>query len=213
MGNKMISNALIVAWLTRCRDELVTAQDRLTELDAAIGDGDHGLNMRRGFDKVVEKLPTVADKDIGAILKASGMTLLSSVGGASGPLYGTFLMRAAVEAGAATEIDGTKLAAAFEAGLAGVIQRGRAEPGEKTMCDVWRPAIEALKSALTAGETIERALAITAERAASSAEETAPMIARKGRASYLGERSVGHVDPGAASSAILLKALSDTVAR
>jgi len=209
----MITNAQIAAWLTRCRDELVTAQDRLTELDAAIGDGDHGLNMRRGFDKVVEKLPTVADKDVGTILKAAGMTLLSSVGGASGPLYGTFLMRAAAEAGAAVEIDETRLVAAFEAGLAGVVQRGRAELGEKTMCDVWRPAIEALKSALTAGETIERALAITAERAASATEETAPMIARKGRASYLGERSVGHVDPGAASSALLIKALSDTVAR
>jgi len=209
----MPTNQTVIAWLTRCRYELVAAQDRLTELDAAIGDGDHGLNMRRGFDKVVEKLPTVADKDVGAILKASGMTLLSSVGGASGPLYGTFLMRAATEAGAATEIDGDTLVAALEAGLAGVIQRGRAEPGEKTMCDVWRPAIEALRAALAAGESLPRALEITAERAAMAVEETAPMIARKGRASYLGERSVGHVDPGAASSALLLKALSDTVAR
>lgn len=209
----MISNALIVSWLTRCRDDLTTAQDRLTELDAAIGDGDHGLNMRRGFDKVVEKLPGVADKDIGAILKASGMTLLSSVGGASGPLYGTFLMRAAAEAGAANEIDLPKLAAALEAGLAGVIQRGRAEPGEKTMCDVWRPAIEAMKAAIAAGETEARVLDLTAERARAAAEETAPMIARKGRASYLGERSVGHVDPGAASSALLIAALRDAVAR
>lgn len=209
----MISNTQIAAWLERCRDEFVAAQDRLTALDAAIGDGDHGLNMRRGFEKAAEKLPTVADKDIGAILKASGMTLLSSVGGASGPLYGTFLMRAATEAGAATEIDGDKLVAMLEAGLAGVIGRGKAEPGEKTMCDVWRPAIAALKAALAAGGDLPRALEIAAERAAGAAEETAPMIARKGRASYLGERSIGHVDPGAASSALLIKALSDTVAR
>jgi len=208
----MLTNQTVAAWLRLSRDVFVREQDVLTELDGAIGDGDHGLNMRRGFDKVAEKLPAVEDKDIGTILKTAGMTLLSSVGGASGPLYGTFLMRAAAQAGAVTELDGGGLAAAFEAGLAGVIQRGRAEPGDKTMCDVWRPAIEAFKAALADDAAADAALTAMAARAGQAAEETAPMVARKGRASYLGERSIGHVDPGAASSALLIKALSDTVA-
>lgn len=208
----MLTQSATLDWLRRCHASITAHQDRLTALDTAIGDADHGINMRRGFDKVVEKLPTVADKDIGAILKTTGMTLLSSVGGASGPLYGTFFMRAATVAGTRMELSPAELLAALEAGVAGVVERGRAEPGDKTMCDVWRPMLEALKSAIDAGQTPTAALDAMLARGREAQAATAPMIARKGRASYLGERSVGHEDPGGASTLLIVEALRDAVA-
>ncbi|MEF2071808.1 dihydroxyacetone kinase subunit DhaL [Consotaella aegiceratis] len=207
----MLTNGMTAAWLRRCREEFVKNQDRLTGLDQAIGDADHGLNMRRGFDKVVEKLPTVEDKDVGTILKTTGMTLLSSVGGASGPLYGTLFLRAATAAGAKTELSGADLIEVFEKGVAGVVERGKANPGDKTMCDAWWPMLETLKAAVEAGKGEADAVAEMAERGVEAVEATAPMVARKGRASYLGERSAGHVDPGAASTLIIVQSLAETL--
>ena len=204
----MLTSQSVVAWLRRCGDVFRANQTLLTELDTAIGDADHGLNMRRGFDKVAEKLTAVENKDIGAILKATGMTLLSSVGGASGPLYGTFFLRAATEAAGKSELSLAELAAVIEMGVIGVIERGKAEPGDKTMCDVWWPMLTSLKAATDPANALD---AMVGEGRAALAG-TIPLVARKGRASYLGERSVGHQDPGATSSVLMVEALRDTLA-
>lgn len=183
----------------------------LTELDSPIGDADHGINMARGFGKVVEKLPSVAETDIGSILKTSGMTLLSTVGGASGPLYGTFFMRAGAALQGKQELDGADLLKLLETGIEGVVQRGRAELGDKTMIDALVPAVQALKTSLEAGGDLTHALEACAAAAEAGAQSTIPLIARKGRASYLGERSAGHQDPGATSAAYLLATLLEVV--
>ena len=201
----------IVRWLQNLAAVLTENKEYLTELDSAIGDADHGINMKRGFDKVMDKLPSVADKDIGSILKTTGMTLISSVGGASGPLYGTFFMRSGMAAAAKEKLTGQDLMELLQAGVEGIIQRGRAQPGDKTMVDAWLPALDALK-----GELAEDAETVAALRTAVSAAEqgmkdTIPMQAKKGRASYLGERSIGHQDPGATSSYLMLKTLLDTL--
>lgn len=183
----------------------------LTELDSPIGDADHGINMARGFKKVQEKLPAVVDTDIGNILKTCGMALISSVGGASGPLYGTFLMRAGGAVQSKEELDGADLLRLIEVGVEGVVQRGRAEVGEKTMLDALIPATDALRARLDAGDDIPDALAAAVEAAEQGVKDTIPMIAKKGRASYLGERSIGHQDPGATSSYYLLATLLDVI--
>src|SRR4051794_617912 len=182
----------------------------LVKLDTAIGDGDHGTNMARGMGKAVEKLGGIEGDDIGATLKAVGMALVSSVGGAAGPLYGTlFLQMGAATTGAST-LDAAAFADALDAGIKGVQARGKAEPGDKTMVDALLPAAAALREAESAG-VVE-----AVDRAASAAEEgmkaTIPMEARKGRASYLGPRSVDHQDPGATSSYLLLRSAADTFA-
>lgn len=183
-------------------------RDYLTELDTAIGDGDHGLNMQRGFTKAAEKVAAVADKDIGTILKTLGMTLLSQVGGASGPLYGTFFMKATLPANGKQAISLEELIAMLKAGMEGVIARGRAEAGDKTLCDVWLPVLQFLENAdLPTAQRLQSAVEIAEESVAA----TIPLIAKKGRASYLGERSQGHQDPGATSSYYLIKALSEAV--
>ena len=203
----MLSKHQIVNWLLDCEHIFTEQRDYLTALDTDIGDGDHGLNMQRGFSKVAEKLPAVADKDIGQVLKTTGMTLLSSVGGASGPLYGTFFLRASTACAGMEALDTPTLATAVEAGVAGIAQRGRSVAGEKTMLDAWYPALAALQS----GGSLVDAVGAGAREAAAGRDATKDLVATKGRASYLGERSVGHIDPGAASTALLLEALDAVV--
>ncbi len=206
-----VTKEQIVTWLEKTAAVLKENKEYLTELDSPIGDADHGINMDRGFKKVMEKLPTVTDKDIGNILKTTGMTLLSSVGGASGPLYGTFYMRGGMAVMAKEELSNEDLYKMLQAGVDGVVQRGRAVPGDKTMIDAWTPAMEALKTAVEAGDDTVTALEKAVAAAEQGMKDTIPMQARKGRASYLGERSIGHQDPGATSSWLILNALLETV--
>src|SRR3954467_15612187 len=198
----------ITRWMEESAAAIAENRDYLTQLDAAIGDADHGANMNRGFAAVQAKL---ADLDDGAtpgkILVTSGATLVSTVGGASGPLWGTALRRAGRALGDASAGDGPARADALDAALAGVVELGAAEPGDKTMVDALGPAARALRAAVDAGAPLPDALAAAAEAAAEGARATVPMQARKGRASYLGERSVGHEDPGAASTALIVAAL------
>lgn len=207
----MVTRDDIFAWLTCFRQTIGDNKDYLTRLDSAIGDADHGANMDRGFAAVQDKLPTLADKDLGAALKAVGMTLISTVGGAGGPLYGTLFMRAGMALDGKQEASAQDLLAAFQAGLAGVQQRGKATTGEKTMIDALTPACQAMQAALEQGESSAAALQAAAQAAQQGAEATIPMLATKGRASYLGERSIGHQDPGATSSFFLFRCAAQTL--
>jgi phosphoenolpyruvate---glycerone phosphotransferase subunit DhaL len=214
MGSLSVVEAVtvdrLVAWLSAFRDAVHEHGAYLTELDSAIGDADHGANLIRGMDAVmaaVEPPPANA----GDLLKKVGMTLVTSVGGASGPLYGTFFLRAATAVGDATVLDGDALLTALRAGLEGIVARGKAEAGDKTMYDALAPAMGAFEEALASGAEPDVAARAAADAAAAGRDATEPMLALKGRASYLGERSVGHLDPGAASSALLLAALADTL--
>jgi len=199
----------VVDWLMRCGEVFSRERDFLTRLDTEIGDADHGLNMNRGFNKVVEKLPSVADKDIGFILKNTGMTLLSSVGGASGPLFGTFFIRAAQAANAKQSLDLVELHQMMQEGVEGVVMRGKAEPGDKTMCDVWWPVVDSLGQSAQQNLSVAEALQRAADSAERAVESTITMQAHKGRASYLGERSIGHQDPGATSVMLMMKTLAE----
>jgi phosphoenolpyruvate---glycerone phosphotransferase subunit DhaL len=191
-------------------DRLHEGREDLTRLDSAIGDADHGINMDRGFTAVRSKVAELdAATDLGALAKAVGMTLISTVGGASGPLYGTFFLRFATSVGDRVEAGPDDLGAALRAGLEGVVQRGKAGPDDKTMVDALGPAVDAYDAAT--GDGLPAALAAAADAAAAGRDRTIPLVARKGRASYLGERSAGHQDPGATSVTILLEALRDAV--
>ena len=203
-----VSTGQLADWLRRFRALVVQNQELLTELDSAIGDADHGSNMARGMNAVVEKLHGESSETVDALFKDVGMTLVSSVGGASGPLYGTFFLRFGVTAGAVTELDGAALSAALDAGLGGVIARGKAEPGDKTMLDALGPALEAFDAALAEGGDVSASAAAAATAAAAGRDATLDLVARKGRASYLGDRSAGHLDPGATSTAYLFEALA-----
>ena len=204
-----ITTADVIEFLHRARDVLQENKEYLTELDAAIGDADHGINMDRGFQNVMKKLPSVEDKDAGTILKTVGMALVSSVGGAGGPLYGTAFMQAGMALAGKYELTAGDILAALDAALKGVMMRGKSEPGQKTMIDAIHPAVTAMREALDGGASTLEAL----ERAAAAAEkgmkDTIPMLALKGRASYLGERSVGHQDPGATSSYLLIRIMAE----
>jgi dihydroxyacetone kinase-like protein len=207
-----IDDAAIRAWLRTYAEEIAAHRDQLTRLDSAIGDGDHGANMDRGMKKAVERLDGLGDsEDIGATLKAVGMALVSSVGGAAGPLYGTLFMQMGTKTAGASELDLQAWAEAVEAGVRGVQARGKAEPGDKTMVDALLPGTEVLKQAAADGADLSDALQRAAAAAQEGMERTIPLVARKGRASYLGERSAGHQDPGATSSHLLLKAAADTL--
>lgn len=208
----MVTKDQIVKWLENSAAVLNENKDYLTQLDSAIGDADHGTNMARGFKKVIEKLPSVADKDIGNILKTTGMTLISSVGGASGPLYGTFFMRSGMAMAAKEELSDEDLLKLLEAGVEGIVQRGRARLEDKTMIDAWYPALDALREAMANGSNTVEALTAGVAGAEAGMKATIPLQAKKGRASYLGERSIGHQDPGATSSYLMLNALLETVA-
>ncbi|HEY1969985.1 MAG TPA: dihydroxyacetone kinase subunit DhaL [Pseudonocardia sp.] len=202
----VVTSEALADWLTEFARLVHTERDQLTALDAAIGDADHGSNMDRGMTAVLGVLPSVRTEPPAALLKKVASTLISSVGGASGPLYGTFFLRMATSAGAAPELDGPAFAAALRAGMAGVAARGKAELDDKTMLDALSPALDALEGALAGGAALVDALAIAATAAAHGRDHTVGLLARKGRASYLGERSVGHQDPGATSAALLLAA-------
>ncbi|MFI6698621.1 dihydroxyacetone kinase subunit DhaL [Streptomyces sp. NPDC050509] len=188
-------------------DAVEQAADRLTELDSAIGDADHGSNLQRGFRAVAAALEEEAPDSPGAVLTLAGRRLISTVGGASGPLYGTLLRRTGKALGDAAEVTPAQFAEALGAGVAAVAQLGGAAAGDKTMIDALEPAVEALGAAPMSAGTSFRAAAEAAEQGALA---TVPLQARKGRASYLGERSIGHQDPGATSSALLIAALADT---
>jgi dihydroxyacetone kinase-like protein len=208
----MVNRDQIVEWLRRSAQVLVENKTYLTDLDAAIGDADHGINMDRGFQKVLAQLPTVEKNDIGNILKTTGMALISSVGGAGGPLYGTFFMRAGMVTDGKQELTDDDLVKMFESAVEGVIQRGKANPGDKTMIDALVPAVDVLRSevaggGLTTAEAMRRAVAAAQEGMLG----TIPLVARKGRASYLGERSAGHQDPGATSSYLILNTLLEVI--
>jgi len=208
----VVTRDQIVQWLATTAAVMKENKAYLTDLDSPIGDADHGINMDRGFRNVLEKLPEVADKDIGNILKTTGMTLISKVGGASGPLYGTFFMRGGMAADSKEELTGHDLATMLQAAVDGVIQRGRAQAGDKTMVDAWLPAMKAFHEALDKdGEDTLTALREAVAAAEQGMKDTIPLQAKKGRASYLGERSIGHQDPGATSSYLMLKALNDTL--
>ncbi|HEX6287711.1 MAG TPA: dihydroxyacetone kinase subunit DhaL [Herpetosiphonaceae bacterium] len=187
-------------------------RDYLTDLDAAIGDADHGINLDRGFSAVVAKLPSLADQDIGTILKTTGMTLVSTVGGASGPLYGTAFLRAGAALADRHALSADDLIVALEAALEGIMQRGKARRGEKTMIDTIAPAIDALKAAHARGLALHAALHAAIAAAEAGMRATIPMLATKGRASYLGERSIGHQDPGATSAYLIATVLLETLA-
>ncbi|XOQ27379.1 MAG: dihydroxyacetone kinase subunit DhaL [Selenomonas sp.] len=206
-----MDNKKLVEILQAIAQRMEKEKEVLTELDNAIGDGDHGINLARGFAAVEQKLPTLADKDLGAILKGVGMALVSNVGGASGPLYGTAFMKAGGALKGETEADDEKLVAAFEAAVEGIKMRGKAHEGEKTMLDAQCPALKALKESLAAGKDIKAAMADAVEAAKTGVAYTKTIIATKGRASYLGERSIGHEDPGAVSSLMMLEEIAQAL--
>lgn len=184
-------------------------KDYLTQLDNEIGDGDHGINLARGFEAVEKKLPSLAGGDIGALLKDVGMQLVSTVGGASGPLYGTAFMKAGMACKGLTELDGPAFIKAMEAAVDGIKMRGKATEGEKTMLDALCPALKVMQDEVAAGKSLKEALQDAAAAAEKGVEYTKTIIATKGRASYLGERSLGHQDPGATSSLYLLQVLAE----
>jgi dihydroxyacetone kinase-like protein len=209
-----VSGAQITAggvadWVRGFAAAVAEAKDELTALDSAIGDADHGINMDRGMQAVVQKLDADQPGDVPGLMKAVGMTLISKVGGAGGPLYGTLFLKfgQAAPPDAMTPDD---FAASLDAAVAGVRSRGKAEPGDKTMLDALIPAADALRAALADGAGLGAALAAAADAAEEGARATIPLVARKGRASYLGERSAGHQDPGATSSALLVRCAART---
>jgi phosphoenolpyruvate---glycerone phosphotransferase subunit DhaL len=204
----------ITIWLSEAEGDIKAQSDYLTQLDAAIGDGDHGINMSRGFDAVGKALAGQGDGVLpGQLLIVAGKTLVSTVGGASGPLWGSALRRAGRALGDAETVDGELLAVALDSAVDGVVELGAAAEGDKTMIDALMPAVQRLHEGLDRGEPLAAALEAAAAAAQAGAETTVPMQARKGRASYLGERSIGHQDPGATSVAIILAALSRAVSR
>jgi dihydroxyacetone kinase-like protein len=201
----------LVRFLELYAQRIAERKVELTDLDSQIGDADHGINMDRGFTAVLAKLPDLRESDLGTIAKTVGMTLISTVGGASGPLYGTFFLRLATALGERRSVTLPEFGAAIRAGLEGVKQRGKAELDDKTMVDAMTPAVEALEAA-AAGSDLRTALEAAAEAAAVGRDRITPLVARKGRASYLGERSANHQDPGATSTTILFEALRDAMA-
>ena len=208
----LVDATIVRAWIEQARHDIAENKDHLTHLDAAIGDADHGINMDRGMTAVLGALDEAAPADISALCKQVGMTLVKSVGGASGPLYGTFFLRMAGALSADESVDAADFAKALRAGVEGVVQRGRAEAGDKTMFDALAPALDALDAALASGGGLAAALADATIAAEKGRDATEFMVARKGRASYLGQRSVGHVDPGATSATILIAAAASAFA-
>jgi dihydroxyacetone kinase-like protein len=204
------STVSVSGWMRAAAAAIEAEAEHLTQLDSAIGDGDHGVNMTRGLRAVLGALDG-ADGPPGRLLITAGKTLVASVGGASGPLWGTALRRAGRAAGDAPALDAETLATALEAAVAGVVELGAAEPGDKTMVDALGPAVRALRAEVDAGAPLAAAIDAAVQAAEAGARATVPMQARKGRASYLGERSVGHEDPGAASTTLMLRALGSAL--
>ena len=207
-----VEPSFLTAWVREFARVIGENAQHLTDLDAAIGDADHGINMERGMSAVLAALDEAAPADMSALCKQVGMTLVKSVGGASGPLYGTFFLRMAGALGSGDGVDAADFAKALRAGVEGVVQRGRAEAGDKTMFDALAPALDALDAALASGADLAVALADATVAAETGRDATESMVARKGRASYLGQRSVGHIDPGATSAAMLIAAAASAFA-
>jgi phosphoenolpyruvate---glycerone phosphotransferase subunit DhaL len=205
-----VSYAQVLGWVKAFSSTVAENREYLTRLDSAIGDADHGTNMDRGMKAVLAKLDASEGDDIGALLKTVGMTLVSTVGGAGGPLYGTLFLQMGMATAGKSELEPEDWAAALEAAVNGVQMRGKAEPGDKTMIDALIPARDAFSSALAEGASFEDALRKSAEAAEEGMLATIPLVAKKGRASYLGERSAGHQDPGATSSQLLVKTAAET---
>jgi dihydroxyacetone kinase-like protein len=202
-----IARDQIVQWL-RCYAAVIASNRAyLTQLDSAIGDADHGVNMDRGFRAVMDKLPGVVDKDISTILKTTGMTLVSTVGGAGGPLYGTLFLQAGAATAGKSELNTADVLAMFDAAVKGVVMRGKANLNDKTMVDALTPAVEALRAHVD--DDLPTAMNAAVDAAEAGMKATTPLVAKKGRASYLGERSAGHQDPGATSSFLLLQCARD----
>jgi dihydroxyacetone kinase-like protein len=217
MAQDTVDLAALITWLDSFRGYVTENRAYLTELDSAIGDADHGINMTRGMDAVFAKITEAQDSGtpfvtIDDLFKAVGMTMVTSVGGASGPLYGTFFLRMGRTAGTAETLDAAGLGAALRAGLDGVVARGKAEAGDKTMFDAMSPALDAYDAAVAGGSGPAAAAQAAFAAAEAGRDATVPLVARKGRASYLGERSAGHLDPGATSTALLFRALAETLA-
>jgi phosphoenolpyruvate---glycerone phosphotransferase subunit DhaL len=207
-----MTNEDILRWLERTADVLRDNRAYLTDLDSAIGDADHGINMDRGFSAVRAKFPSMADMDIAMQLRTVGMTLVSIVGGASGPLYGTAYLRASAATAGKQELGPADVVSMLEAFLTGIITRGKAQAGEKTMIDALTPAVAAARQALEQDATLAQITSQATAAAEAGMKATVPMLATKGRASYLGERSIGHQDPGATSSWLILRTLAETCA-
>jgi dihydroxyacetone kinase-like protein len=208
---QQITAAALIRFIGLFAKRINERKVELTELDSAIGDADHGVNMDRGFTAVTGKLDEMAGSGLGSICKTVGMTLISTVGGASGPLYGTFFLRLATALGESSEATPETLGEALRAGLDGVRQRGRAELEDKTMVDAMAPAVDAYQSTLAASGELGAALSAAADAAAQGRDKVTPLVAHKGRASYLGERAAGHQDPGATSTTILFESLRDAL--
>jgi dihydroxyacetone kinase-like protein len=205
-----LDTAWTVRWIRRSAEVLATNRAALNTLDRDIGDGDHGENMDRGFQAVLPKLDGLAGETTpGTVLKLVATTLISTVGGASGPLYGTAFLKAAGAVGSAESLDAAALVALLTAARDGIVLRGKAEEGDKTMIDAWTPAVNAAASARAAGSSVGAVLLAAADAAEQGAQATEPLVAHKGRASYLGERAIGHRDPGSQSTALLLRAGAD----
>jgi dihydroxyacetone kinase-like protein len=205
----MVNRDNLLAWIDALHQVYAENKQYLTQLDSAIGDADHGINMDRGFQAVAADLAKTNPHDSSAVLKTVAMALIRTVGGAAGPLYGTFFMRASAACANKAELGPADVVALFEAGLEGIVQRGKAELNDKTMVDAQKPALEAMKQALAAGADVKTILQKGAAAAEEGMKNTIPLQARKGRASYLGERSIGHQDPGATSSYLMIKAAAD----
>jgi phosphoenolpyruvate---glycerone phosphotransferase subunit DhaL len=202
--------AQVLAWIEQFAATVAENREYLTELDSAIGDADHGTNIDRGMKAAVGKIEGMEGDDIGSLLKTVGMTLVSTVGGAGGPLYGTLFMQMGTATAGKSELEPEDWAGALDAAVDGVQMRGKAEVGDKTMIDALVPARDSFRAALADGASFEEALSKSAEGAEEGMRATIPLVARKGRASYLGERSAGHQDPGATSSQLLIKTAAET---
>lgn len=205
----MIDSENLRKWFKALQETFARNKEYLTDLDAAIGDADHGINMDRGFTNLWAELTDSTPQDPTAVLKTAAMVLIKTVGGAAGPLYGSFFLRASAACSGKNELDAADLAALFEAGLEGVVQRGRAEVNDKTMVDSLTPAVAAMKQAAADGADVAEMLSQAASAAEEGMRATVPLQAKKGRASYLGERSMGHQDPGATSSFLLIKTAAE----
>ncbi len=207
----VVTSEKALAWLRRYAEYLTENKEYLTQLDSEIGDADHGANIHRGFQAVINKDPELQGKDLGTLFKTVAMTLISTVGGASGPLYGTFFLQASMAAADKNELTADEFVNALEKGFSGIVARGKAEVGDKTMVDAMEPAIKRLRQSLSDGATLSQALAEADQAAEAGVKSTIPLIARKGRASYLGERSANHQDPGATSTLFLFRAAAETI--
>lgn len=204
----MIDAEYVLSWLRHLYALYAENKEHLTELDSAIGDADHGINMERGFAQVVTELEKTPPKSIDEVLKSTAMILIKTVGGAAGPLYGTFFLRAGTACAGKEVLRADDVVSLLEAGLEGVVQRGKAGLNDKTMVDALSPALIRMREVLAEGAGLKEILRQGAEAARRGMEDTIPMLARKGRASYLGERSIGHQDPGATSAYLLVDSMS-----